>query len=327
MKLTFNDIRKITFGAVSVTETESGIRFARCTKKQIDAWYSESEVLGIRAEATTGIRLDFVTDSPFFEFSATGGDLFEIHVDGLFRKSVFIKEYAENAGIVRFDICDPLGDSYSKGEMHRITLFFPCHDAGALGHVALEDGARFEPYHHSMKMLFIGDSITQGWDSGYPSMGFAPRIDTFFDAESINQGIGGSYFNANAFDVLDFAPDVTVVAYGTNDWGKRKTTDELTSHAKAHLSLVKNAFGKDGRKIFVVSPIWRGNSQPMSMGSFGDCRSAIIKAIDSLELTHIDGLSLVPPYPELYADKYLHPNALGFSFYAENLIKQMQKYL
>ena len=36
---------------------------------------------------------------------------------------------------------------------------------------------------------------------------------------------------------------------------------------------------------------------------------------------------LVPPIKELFADAHLHPNDEGFSHYAENLIKEMQKYL
>ena len=158
-------------------------------------------------------------------------------------------------------------------------------------------------------------------------MGYAPRVDGFFDAESINQGIGGSFFNEDAFDTLDFDPDVTVVAYGTNDWNKRSSIDEVYSHATAHLSLIRNAFGGERKKLFAISPIWRDCPKPAAMGSFSDCRTAVIKAITEQGFIHVDGLSLVPPYPELYADKFLHPNTLGFSFYSENLIKQIQKHL
>ena len=326
MDLTFNDIKKITFGAVNSFE-EGGLHFRKCTEKQIAVWYSASKTLGDRAKATTGIRLDFMTDSSFLEFSAIKGNNFEVHIDGLFRRLFLMNELRERGETARFSICDPLGKPYKKGEKHRVTLLFPFHDEGILGHVALEDGSCLEPYSYDMKILFIGDSITQGWDSGYDSMGFAPRVANFFNADYINQGIGGSVFNADAFDTLAFDPDVTVVAYGTNDWDKINSARELTERASAHLSLIKEAFGGKEKKIFAISPIWRDSHSPRPMGSFTDCRSAVIKAIESVGAIHIDGLSLVPPYPELYADKYLHPNALGFSFYAENLIKQMQKHI
>ena len=328
MKLSFDDIKRISFGAIDISEKEDGIHFSRCTEKQIDVWYSVSEFLGNGSRATTGIKLDFMTDSAYFEFSVSDGNRFELYIDGLLRRCYFMDELRERGESARFEICDPLGKPYAEGEMHRVTLYFPCHcRGGSLGHVALEDGARIEPYRHAMKMLFIGDSITQGWDSGYDSMGYAPRVAGFFDAESINQGIGGSFFNADAFDSFDFDPDVIIVAYGSNDWGKRSSADELTAHAKAHLSLIKNSFGGEGKKLFAISPIWRDDAKPRAMGDFTVCREAVIKAIESEGFIHIDGLSLVPPCPELYSDKYLHPNALGFSFYSENLIKQLQKHL
>ena len=44
-------------------------------------------------------------------------------------------------------------------------------------------------------------------------------------------------------------------------------------------------------------------------------------------MIHVDGLSLVPPIPEFFADTNLHPNDLGFSLYAENLCRQLLPYL
>ena len=328
MNLSFDDIKRITFGAINVTEGDDGIHFARCTEKQIKAWYSVSEFLGNGSKATTGIKLDFMTDSTYFEFSAVKGNRFELCIDGLLRQCYFMDELRESVKPARFEICDPLGKPYVKGEMHRVTLYFPCHGTGgSLGHVALEDGARIEPHRHAMKMLFIGDSITQGWDSGYDSMSYAPRVAEFFNADSVNQGIGGSVFNENAFDSLDFDPDVTIVACGTNDWSLKSSADDVYAHATAHLSLIREAFGGEGKRLFAISPIWRDSPKPSAVGSFSDGRATVIRAINEQGFIHIDGLSLVPPIPELYADKYLHPNALGFSFYSENLIKQIQRYL
>ena len=41
-------------------------------------------------------------------------------------------------------------------------------------------------------------------------------------------------------------------------------------------------------------------------------------------VTVIDGRTLTPHLPEFYSDKVLHPNALGFGVYAENLIKAIK---
>ena len=50
MRLTFDQIRSITVGAVAVTEEQDGIHFSKCTQKQVDAWYNLKQDLGIRAE-------------------------------------------------------------------------------------------------------------------------------------------------------------------------------------------------------------------------------------------------------------------------------------
>ena len=52
------------------------------------------------------------------------------------------------------------------GEEHRITLYLPNHNEGArLESVEIDDGAIIEQHEFDHKILFVGDSITQGWDS------------------------------------------------------------------------------------------------------------------------------------------------------------------
>ena len=39
----------------------------------------------------------------------------------------------------------------------------------------------------------------------------------------------------------------------------------------------------------------------------------------------VDGISLSPHISDFFADQILHPNDLGFGFYAENLLKALKK--
>ena len=70
MKLTFEQIKNITVGALKIWEEDGAVRFSRCTEKQIDAWYKLDKILGYRATGTTGVRLDFHTNSKTFAFSS-----------------------------------------------------------------------------------------------------------------------------------------------------------------------------------------------------------------------------------------------------------------
>ena len=157
MILTNEQILSIAFGAVETSIDEKGIRFYKCTEKQRKAWYEKREVLGERASGSTGVRLDFHTNSQSFAFSVICSGKYELYVDGLMRHQMFMKDGEEK----RFELSDPLGN---KKDSYRVTLYFPSHDVyGTLSRVELDDGATFTPHKYDMKWLFIGDSITQGW--------------------------------------------------------------------------------------------------------------------------------------------------------------------
>ena len=319
MKLTFDTIRQITTGAIRIEQEDDGIHFYKCTEQQIATWTDRNKDLGARAAGTTGVRLDFHTNSQTLAFSIARGKKFELYINGLLRKQLFATEHKQ------FDLrlSDPLGNSLAE---YRITLIFPSHDAGGvLEWIALDDSATVTPHVYDMKMLFIGDSITQGWASKYDSLSYAWRVTRHFNADSVIQGIGGAYFHEDCFDRIDYNPDVVLVAYGTNDFGYYKTYEEFRSHAAAHLALIAKEYAN--KQIFVLSPIWRDKRDGKRMGTFEDCRAIVAEEAERLGLIHIDGLTLVPPIPEFFGDEYLHPNDEGFALYADNLIIALETHI
>lgn len=319
MQLTVEQMKSLTFGAVRVEETENGLCFHKCTERQSAAWKALSDLLGMRAENTTpGVRLEFHTDSKKFSFEAKG--VFEIYINDLFRKKI---DMGENFGEATVDLCDPLGDALEDA---RVTLIFPSHyDTPVLKSVSLDDGAYVKPHVFDKKILFIGDSITQGWDSGYDSLSYAWRVMRFFNADGVVHGVGGGYFHPTVFDRIDFDPDFVILALGTNDFGKNKTLDEMREKTSAFMELLKAEYA--GKKVFCISPTWRF-AQEKPMGHFRDCRRVVIEEATKRDFIHINGLDLVPPDPAFFADETpLHPNALGFGIYAENLIRELQKHL
>ena len=321
MRLSFNDIKNITVGAVRIDEQVDGIHFHKCTQKQVNAWLALSETLGARAEATTGIRLDFHTNSRTLAFRVSSGIKFELYINDVFRVQYKMDEHPD--GIVA-ELNGPYGEELLE---KRVTLYFPSHDdPGVLEYLELDDGATVVPHKFDTKMLFIGDSITQGWNSGIDTFSYAYRVSRVFNAQSVINGIGGAYFHDTTFDSIDFAPDTVFVAFGTNDFGHFKTIDEFKHHCRAFLESVKSEYATTAKNIYVISPIWRADAytRERSMGTFDDCRRVVIDTAATLSLTHIDGLSLVPPIQEYFADQYLHPNALGFSIYAESLIARIR---
>ena len=319
MKLTYEQIKEITFGAVRTEKAPDGIHFYKCTQKQIAAWERQSEFLGGGAAGSTGVRLDFHTSSQSLAFTVAAGGKFELYIDGVLRRQLLMGEQKS----VTVPLCDALGHPHAE---YRVTLVFPSHGAGGvLTELVLDDGATVHPHRHDIKMLFIGDSITQGWASKYDSFSYAWRVTRHFNADSVIQGIGGAYFEESCFDVVDFDPEVVLLAYGTNDFSHRKSYEECRAHMEAYLSLVAEHY-RD-KKVFVILPIWRDKREGKAMGSFEECRALLAREAEQRGFITVDGLSLVPPMPEFFEDAYLHPNDEGFSLYAENLIIQLEKYL
>lgn len=151
MFLKDNEIKNITAGAVKIEKNDTGLRFYKCTDKQIKAWYDFGHDLGVRAESTTGIRLDFITNASKACFEVCGGK-FEILINGLLSKQEII------------------GDDFTGVQVelnckeNRVTFLFPSHSIGMLKSVYINDGAEFRPTQFKNKFLFLGDSITQGWN-------------------------------------------------------------------------------------------------------------------------------------------------------------------
>lgn len=319
MRLTTEQIKSVTFGALSVEEQADGLHFHKCTKKQETAFAAFNSGFFERAKTTTGVCLDFHTTSKHLAFSASSGRKFEVYLNNLLRRQFDFDVLRPEGRCAELDLTDVLGD---KVDEIRVTLVFPSHSIGVLEFVELDDGATIVPHTFDRKILFLGDSITQGWDSKYDSFSYAWRVSRFFNAESVVQGIGGAFFHETVFDTVDFDPDTVIVALGTNDFSKCHTMEELRTHASAYLSMVAKTYAK--KQVFVISPIWRAD-QVKEVGTFFEAREVLVEEIKRAGLSHIDGLTLVPPMEEFMADARLHPNDLGFSLYAENLIAQMIK--
>lgn len=323
MKLSFDTVKSITVGAARIWEENGIINFRKCTQKQIDAWNAFDPVLARNATATTGVRLDFHTDSKNFAFTVASGTKYEIYINDIFVRQVLTGDLNDG----RFDFA--LNCEACKEGENRITLVLPSHDdPAALSSVELDDGATATPHKFDCKILFIGDSITQGWDSGYDSLSYAYRVSRFFNAESMIYGVGGGFFHESVLDdSIDFDPDFIIVAYGTNDWGRCSSIEQLRSNADGFLKALTKKY--PDKPIFGLSPIWRGATEGVvrGTGTFSEVCEAVKEKIVSNGLILIDGKTLTPHLHEFFADQNLHPNALGFGIYAENLIKAIQKHL
>lgn len=309
MNLTFEQICQATFGASKITQENGIIQFARFSDKQIEAFRQRAEVLGERALATTGIRVEFDTNSNTLFVQKRAQGRLEILVDGL---PTLLCESPKDENLFL-----PLPEG-----KHHITILLPCHTPGALGVVRLDENASFRPHTFQRRFLFLGDSITQGASAHHDSLSFTNRVARFFHADQVNWGVGGSRFFPETLEKPDFLPDTVFVAFGTNDYAVWDSMQLLEENCCAYLDGVKTLFPDS--KVYCISPLWRADGTTVrKTGTLAQVRERIIAQIENHGFIHIDGYQLFPHNPEYLDDGFLHPNELGMSLYAEQLIRTL----
>ena len=313
MQLTFTDIQKITVGAVRIWEEADGFHFSSMTEKQLAAFLKLSEELHTNAAATTGVRLDFVTNSPYVRYTTLTDGKYELVVDGVHTNLTTARAGEVN----QFDF-------KADGKTHHVTLHFPSHFyRGALASVELADGATLTPHKFDRTFLFIGDSITQGYNSALDSLSYAYRVSDHYNAYSVIQGTGGAYYDVTTLEKLDLKPDVVFVAYGTNDANKFATLEEIRMRCRTYLTALLPMY--EGAKFYVITPPWRMNEADLKpFGHVSLVAEVIREEAEALGIPVVDGMTMIPKNPMFMADKY-HPNDLGFAMYAHNLIKVLTK--
>jgi len=323
MRADFETIKKITVGAVRIWEAPDGFRFSRFTEEEEAGWYTCSQVLGDRCRSLCGIRLDFKTDAKEIAFILSAGNKVDVWLNGVYNRTLRCSDL-RNEGVteVRIPLADQLGAPFAET---RVTLWLPCHGGGALGFLDAEGATYIRPLEYKHRILFLGDSITQGWNSERESMSFTSRITRFFDADALNCAVGGGYFSTATIGKNGYTPEAITIAYGTNDFTHWESSEELSEHCTSYLDKVKSLY--PNVPIFVITPIIRHDNAERKAGRFDWVRKTVAEEATKRGMVVIDGFSLFPTDDYYFAGDGVHPNEAGFAEYALALIPQLQKVL
>lgn len=331
MKLTLDDVKKITSGALEITENDGVFSFCRF-EKEAGEYYENCGNNGFRlkSKASAGIKLDFITDSDRFDtdFAVDYGSsrtyyYFDVCVDGIIRKHLGEEVAWIKKGHISLKISD-----YVPAGKHRVTIWLPNLAATKLSNIEIDDGAALCPIDYKMKLLCFGDSITQGYDAAFPSKSYVNRLASHFDAYTVNQAIGGERFVPDILlENTAFKPDVVTIAYGTNDWSG---TPKAVFHPKCEAFYEKaGKIYADAHK-FAILPLWRADAKSGKQkyeGSLDEACEFIAETARKNGFTVIDGRPFMPQCPQFFWDGRLHPNDLGFAEYAAGVIAEIEKYI
>jgi lysophospholipase L1-like esterase len=172
-------------------------------------------------------------------------------------------------------------------------------------------------------IIFIGDSITQGWRGRGEAVweaNFAPR-------HALDFGIGGDQtqhvlWRLDNYPIQRLHPKVAVVLIGTNN--TRNTAPEIADGVKAVLTKTQAIF--PGIKIILVSimPNKRANDLMMSA-------NAILRTFaDDKTIYYLDLVPLMTPVGDNWqglGPDHLHPDASGYQLWADALLPLINKLL
>ena len=330
MQLNTERLKPLLKGVLTVSEEDGWLRLYRFTEKQGNYYFEKTpDTFYPKTFAAAGMKLECVTDADeisfdFRVFPASSRAFYsvDLYIDGVFCDEHYVmNSRREKSGKVVFAL--PEG-------AHRLTVYFPNLMRMDIAGVRLTGASFADPVPSKMKILCLGDSITQGYDAYHSSLSYVNRLSEVLDAEVLDQAIGGEIFDAKILDEeLPFEPDLVLVAYGTNDWAVQPDRETFLTAAETFFGKIKRIYSD--KKLVYISPIWRGDyqrpfgNQDTNVGPFEESVAALQALARENGLLVVDGAPLTPHISDFFADQILHPNDLGFGFYAENLLRALKK--
>ena len=325
MKLTFEQIQSAAQGVAYVTDEGGLVRLHRFTREQEDMYQATDAEHYLRTFATAGISLEFDTDSKCLSLAVTVGKgssrLWFVH-------SIFVN--GKPIGQLRGDLTPPeftnAEERWDLGEgQKRVQIFFPWSASSMIRWLELDDDAQFKPVVKVKKILLFGDSISQGYDAVLPEESYASILADQLGGNCLNKAIGGEVFRPELAALKDDGPvDLISVAYGTNDWNG-KTPDQWEHNARAFYAQLRKNY--PDTKIMVLAPVWRGDWQASKPGGEFRHVAEVLRVIaDEIgNAKFVDCFGFIPADPACYSPDVLHPNSLGFRYYAAGLLDVLKK--
>lgn len=327
MRLNLEQIRSIVSGAVKVEQTDGMYHFFRFTEAE------KAVIENANLLATASIQLEFVTDASKLKLSglakiasARSYYAIDVLVSGNrvgsvsnMKEEEFCGNYAEKEY--------PLGsflEEFILGDGEKtVRIVLPHSVIVTLSAVELEGATYVKPKKREKTLVAYGDSITQGYDALHPTAAYAVRLSDALSATLMNKSLGGAVFDARLPEAAEnTTADYVLVAYGTNDWG----SPALPENANAFFETLVKKYPDS--KIFALTPIWRGDYEsPAIPRKFSQIEEIIREACQKHgeKIQVISGWNLVPKESKYFGDTRLHPNDEGFSYYCDNILKELEE--
>ena len=313
MILSNSELKKIYFGAYSFEETEDGyLRAFQYTHEQMDYFKTAFDFWFERCDASTGKTLEFITEAEAFSMDYKiiwigSEDSVEVAVDSLIYDIRYIHDM-DKEGRLTFSL--PAGSK-------KVTFYLPADATMLIKNFEIDK--EIVPATKGPKVLWLGDSITQGYGPLRSACTYVSVANRILNYDIINQGIGGYIYDKKVLMKMDgYNPDKIIVSLGTNQFGC-ETMKDIEEYYERLMEVYGNTI-----PVLCITPLWRGDVPDglETLSAFCDKLKAIAGKYSNVKI--VEGFKLVPHLPEYYLDK-LHPNCLGAEIYGRNLVKEIER--
>lgn len=180
--------------------------------------------------------------------------------------------------------------------------------------------------HDSVQLLFVGDSITAGWDASLWQQHFAPL-------KSANFAIGGDHtgnilWRLQHGAIGSLKPKLVVVLAGVNNFGHlQETPEQIAQGVASVVGQVRLAWPESRILLNAVFPFEQSAKSPRRqqvkklnelLASLGDNKTVFFKDYGNLFLTPDGNIPV-----ELMGD-FLHPTAKGYELWANAMLPDIR---
>lgn len=307
-------MEKLFKGCLEVNKGKLGYFGVRFLEKQLSYLKKMGKHYEIRSLCGASIYLEFINKNKEIEikFNANNYARENFCVD-IYKNDIFLesKYFGKNiqSGVLKIkDII--LGNKY--------TVFFPNTCSWYIEEIKGEIEASCEKT--SKRVLILGDSISQGMETLNPSITYVNLLRKIKKWNILNQGVGGMEFESLVLEKMKkFNPELIIVALGTNDVLKNDNIEIKFKEIEEYFEKIKEIYRT--QEIVIITPI------PILNEKYKENYEKIQQKLKKIGLKNkykiINGEELIIKNKKFYYDKEIHPNELGFTTMALNLINKL----
>lgn len=310
-------LENLFHGIVDLKTNEGYVIPRRFTAEQIES-FADNAFFYDRTRCGASITIELLTEAKELSFDykfflRTGvKSTFEIYTNGFLTH--MIKDW-------EIDDEGKLDFRFKAGKKH-IEIYIPNYSEVGIKNFVLD--CEYQAVKEkTTRVLFIGDSITQGGGSERSGQTYVNVVKRTLNYEIVNQGIGGYYCDKNSLKELPFHPDKIVVAFGTNH--RRFSETEHKEVLKDYFNAISERY-KNIPTLVVLPPFYGAGETKEEKNRYKLIKDDFIQTVALYaNIKIVNAYEMIPHFADYFMDDFVHPNALGMELYGNNLVRAIKE--